>query len=105
MRKTGVEPETGGALPRKADGPPTLSRVLREIESSEESLTLSGLSRELGMEPSALDGMLQLLVRKGRLREVHAGEECAACALRPACGDGRSDDAMGISYEVVSQDR
>lgn len=49
---------------------------------------------------SALDGMIETLVRKGRLRQVEVGETapmCASCAKRSGC----TLVAMGRAYQVV----
>ena len=52
-----------------------LQRVLREIESAGETLSLDELSRRLDIEPGALEGMIQFWVRKGRIRE-DTGTDC-----------------------------
>jgi predicted ArsR family transcriptional regulator len=44
-----------------------LRRVLQELESTREPTTLGELGRKLNVEPDALRGMIQFLVRKGRL--------------------------------------
>ncbi len=99
-------PQTGGrAAPAPTNGPPTLSGVLREFENASRDLTLAEVARKLGIERSALDGMIQLLVRKGRLREVGGAEDgCAGCGLRPGCRDGRSDGPAAARYELVAND-
>ena len=64
-----------------------LRRVLDAIKDSDGAVDLRTLSRELEVEPSALEGMLQHWVAKGRLvdasRDV-AASECVSCA--PTCG-------------------
>ena len=83
-----------------------LSRVLKEFENSQGPLTLSEMSRRLGVERSALEGMLQLLVRKGKLREVRPGDvQCSHCGSRTGCGTSGLGALMGTSYELVGATR
>ncbi|KPK47489.1 MAG: hypothetical protein AMJ77_02955 [Dehalococcoidia bacterium SM23_28_2] len=77
-----------------------LSRIIEELEKARGPLNLDELSRRLGVQRSALDGMIETLVRKGRLREVELGEAppmCAGCAERSGC----PVVGMGKVYEVV----
>jgi len=91
--------------PAPENGTPALSAVLRELEDPGGQLTLAEIARKLGIERSALEGMIQLLVRKGRLREVsEGGDACSACGLRPACGAGHSGGTFGACYELVRRD-
>ena len=91
--------------PAPTKGRPTLSGILREFENARGDITLAELARHLGVERSALDGMIQLLVRKGRLREVGGVEgSCAGCGLRPGCRDGSSDGPAAACYELVTND-
>jgi hypothetical protein len=46
-----------------------LQQVLQELESSRGSASFDDLSRKLGIERSALEGMIGFLVRKGRLSD------------------------------------
>ena len=79
-----------------------LSRILQEFERAEGPLDLNELSRRLGVERSALDGMLEYLVRKGKLREVGLGTEtCAHCAGRLSCAQLQMGNLMGRAYELV----
>jgi hypothetical protein len=61
-----------------------LSRILIEIEASAGALTLSELQSRLEIERSALEGMLQHLVRTGRLLD----EDAASANLGEVCGSG-----------------
>jgi len=64
-----------------------LNQVLQEIKFAQSVLNLSDLSHKLGIEHSALDGMIQFWVRKGRLRDDDA--ESAAVMSKcspPSCG-------------------
>jgi hypothetical protein len=46
-----------------------LIQVLREIKTSQSTLNLDDLGRKLGVERSALQGMIDYWVRKGRLQD------------------------------------
>ena len=56
-----------------------LQRILQALEDARGPVSLDALSRELGVERSALEGMIALGVRKGRLRDS---------ALAPGCAGG-----------------
>jgi len=79
-----------------------LSRILKAFERAEGPLDLNELSRRLGVERSALDGMLEYLVHKGKLREVvfDAGN-CAYCAGRLSCAQLQMGNLVGRAYELV----
>lgn len=62
-----------------------LQAVLAAIENAGEPVRIDQLSRQLGIEPAALQGMLAFWVRKGRLRRHPLPGETAAGA---ACSDG-----------------
>jgi len=79
-----------------------LSHVLEQFEKAEGPLTLREMARRLGIERSALEGMVQFLVRKGKLRQVGLDTAaCAQCGLRFACGYHLSGRLMGTAYELV----
>jgi DNA-binding IclR family transcriptional regulator len=50
-----------------------LSQILKEFKESGGTIDLAELSRRLGVEPSALDGMLEVLVRRGKLNHLCKG--------------------------------
>jgi hypothetical protein len=56
-----------------------LKQLLQEIESSQGPLSLDDLSRKLGVERSALEGMIAFWVRKGRLKEDYAAALQGMC--------------------------
>jgi len=63
-----------------------LTQLLNVLEANQGGLGLEELSRQLGVQPSALAGMIELLVHKGRLIEIGPdGGVCAACDLRGEC--------------------
>ena len=61
-----------------------LKRVLHEIESADGPIHLGQLSQRLGIERSALDGMIAFWVQKGRLRDDDETEE--VCVPASHCG-------------------
>jgi len=79
-----------------------LSQIIGEFRKSSGPLDLNELSRRLGVERSALEGMLQLLVRQGKLREVGSDTEaCTHCAGRLSCTSIQMGNLMGKAYELV----
>ena len=79
-----------------------LKRILDEFRKSSRPLDLHELSQRLGIESSALDGMLQLLLRQGKLNEVSPSTEaCTNCAGRIGCGSIQMSNMMGKTYELI----
>ncbi len=87
-----------------------LRRILHELESAEGPVDLNDLSRTLGVERSALDGMISYLIDKGRLAETSAAAivgwcdsyECAAsCRGAQSC---QLITKLPRSYHLVSHD-
>ncbi len=66
-----------------------LNQVLQEIEHARGSITVSELSRKMGVEPAALEGMIQFWVRKGRLQLGDDQTSEAVCS----CGTGTNSCA------------
>jgi hypothetical protein len=63
-----------------------LKQILAEFEQSPTMLCLDELSQKLAVTPSALEGMLDMLVRKGRLLEISAAHSaCTSCPARAGC--------------------
>lgn len=64
-----------------------LQKVLREIEAAQGAISLNELAGKLGVERSALAGMIEFWIRKGRLRINTWDLEavCGACS-GAACG-------------------
>lgn len=78
-----------------------LSRIVDEFRKSRGLLDLNELSQRLGVEKSALDGMLQLLVRQGKLRDIGLGaQDCAHCAGHLSCASVQAGN-VGKAYELV----
>ena len=67
-----------------------LHRVLQEIETAHGAVNLNDLSRTLGVERGALEGMIQYWVRKGRIKDDSADTEiplssCSSGSCGHAC--------------------
>lgn len=61
--------------------------MLREILDVFEQvgpMSLAEMAKRTGIEKSALEGMIQFWVRKGKLREV-CGTDCASCSIHGSC--------------------
>jgi hypothetical protein len=59
-----------------------LNAVLKAVQQSQGPLRIQELSRELNIDPGALEGMLEFWIRKGRIqreRGTYAGCEQSAC--------------------------
>jgi len=71
-----------------------LKQVLYEIESAQGPVNLDALGRKLNIDRSALDGMIQFWVRKGRLQiqDQPQAETAAVCggACRINCAGPQS---------------
>lgn len=66
--------------------PPMLTQLLHLLEQNHGRLHLADLSRQLGAEPGAVLGMIETLVRKGRLVEAPpACGVCETCPLHSGC--------------------
>ena len=61
-----------------------LRRLLHEIESAQGPVNLNRLSRKLGIERGALDGMIAYWVRRGRLKH-DSGAVCASGECDLSC--------------------
>jgi hypothetical protein len=63
-----------------------LSRLIHLLEENEGEVDLAALSRSLDAQPSAVTGMLETLIRKGRVVEVgHDCGICDSCGLNSQC--------------------
>lgn len=84
-----------------------LYQLLTLMNQKNGPISVEGLSRELGMEKSALEGMLDLLVRKGKLRYSDLGQvptdgSCAGGACM-ACGKAGSCPFVGKMPHVYEK--
>lgn len=63
-----------------------LNQLLALLAGRRNALSLDEISRELQAQPGAVLGMLELLVRRGRLVEIGPdGGYCATCGLESQC--------------------
>ncbi|MEW6404104.1 MAG: FeoC-like transcriptional regulator [Chloroflexota bacterium] len=63
-----------------------LTQLVGLLENKENGLSLAEISRAMNVQPSALMGMIELLVRKRKLIEIGPdGQCCAECGLERQC--------------------
>lgn len=63
-----------------------LKEIMAEFQQNERPLCLTELSQKLAVETSALEGMVQILVRKGRLLEIEPTPSgCHLCPIKAGC--------------------
>jgi hypothetical protein len=85
--------------------PGLLSGVLAEFREAHGALTLTEVARRLEVERSALDGMIELLVRKSRLRKIGPdGGVCSICGEEGSCAALAAASSFGTRYELVGPD-
>lgn len=63
-----------------------LNEILQAVASANGPLSLGSLSKQLGAEPSALEGMILYWVRKGRLRIEGVNAQTATACDSGHCG-------------------
>jgi predicted transcriptional regulator len=80
-----------------------LLTILKEFKESGGAINLDELSLRLGVERSALDGMLDVLVRQGKLQTVCAAgtSACGSCGTCH-CG-GNATQAQGKSFRIIAE--
>jgi hypothetical protein len=76
-----------------------LTQLIDLLEKRHNGLGLDELSRELGAHPSAVAGMIEVLVRKGRLIEI--GPDGGCCTVCPAHSDCNLLASRGTRYVAV----
>lgn len=63
-----------------------LTQLVSLLETKENGLSLSEISRAMNAQPSAVLCMIELLVQKGRLLEIGPdGKCCDTCGLESEC--------------------
>jgi hypothetical protein len=63
-----------------------LSTILATIREAGKPMCLSDLSAELQVDEAALEGMLQTLVDRGRLRAIeYVDVGCSTCPVKGGC--------------------
>jgi hypothetical protein len=55
-----------------------ISKLLQLLEENQGEMDLYSLGRQLGAQPSAVEGMFQVLMHKGRVIEI--GSDCGTCS-------------------------
>ena len=76
-----------------------LSAILATVRRAGKPLCLADLSRELGIDEPALEGMVETLVARGRLRAIRFdGPGCDACPVRGGCFV--MNDGVAVTYAL-----
>lgn len=77
-----------------------LTDILEALRVAGRPLCLDDLSCELGVEPSALEGMLDTLIVRGRLRAFDFSDDgCMSCPVRGGCFI--MNDGVARTYGLV----
>jgi len=80
-----------------------LAQIMKAFREAEQPLDMSALSRSLGTDRSALAGMLETLVRQGKLKEINVGgETCGHCHGKASCVALHSG-MTGKVYELAGE--
>lgn len=74
-----------------------LRELLRLIETTGGPITVAELSRRLGIDPGALEGMLEFWARKGRL-VVDGGAACSGSCMAGSSHCGGCSGAAGCPF-------
>ena len=92
-----------------------LKQLLQELEMAHGPVNINELSRKLGVERSALAGMIEFWVRKGRLRlddpvSTEAAAKCASGGCSCSCSCPGPTDCpyvvkLPLTYSLTSQER
>ena len=76
-----------------------LSAILAAIRDAGKPMCLSDLSSELHIEESALEGMLETLIARGRLRAIEFVDEgCGTCPVKGGCFI--MNDGVAVTYAL-----
>lgn len=77
-----------------------LAQLVELLETRENGLSLSEISRAMNAQPSAVLCMIELLVQKGKLIEIGPdGKCCSICGLESQCNLLK---ARGKRYAVTA---
>lgn len=78
-----------------------LSRIMKEFKQSDGLINLDDLSHRLDIERSALDGMLETLIRQGKLKEViNEQPDCTSCDHNYGCNCSCSSSQSGKVFAL-----
>ena len=76
-----------------------LGAILSAVRAADRPMCLADLSRDLGIEEPALEGMLETLVARGRLRAVSFEDAgCSACPVKSGCFI--MNDGVAVTYAL-----
>jgi hypothetical protein len=77
-----------------------LSAILAAIRESGRSMCLSDLSKALDIDEPVLEGMLETLIQRGRLRAIEFVDEgCTACPVKGGCFI--MSDGVAVTYVLA----
>ncbi len=90
-----------------------LQQILQELEATQGPVSLSDLARKLDVERSALEGMIEFWVRKGRLKDdtqeanaIYSLCNSAACGGScPASQECHPVTKMPRTFSLVVQNK
>ena len=79
-----------------------LSAVISTIREAGRPMCLADLSRELHIDEPALEGMVETLVARGRLRAITLDDAgCTACPIKGGCFI--MNDGVAKTYVLVPE--
>ena len=79
-----------------------LTAILRTIGDAGRPMCLSDLSLALHVDEAALEGMLETLVQRGRLRAIeYVDDGCAACPVKGGCFI--MNDGVATTYALSAE--
>ena len=77
-----------------------LARILATIRAAGQPLCMADLHRELDVDESALEGMLDTLVARGKLRAIRFDDAgCGGCPIRSGCF--LMADGVAVTYALA----
>jgi hypothetical protein len=79
-----------------------LQRIYEELKAADGPVDLPRLARTLGIDRSALDGMLMQMVRLGKLRELTSERSADVCCT--GCSGSCVSRREGKVYAVVDDE-
>jgi len=78
-----------------------LSAILTAIREAGRPMCLADLSRELDIDEPALEGMVETLVARGRLRAIAFDDAgCSSCPIKGGCFI--MNDGVAVTYALAS---
>jgi hypothetical protein len=79
-----------------------LTRIMAAVRAAGHPLCLADLGRELQFEDSALEGMLDTLVARGRLRAIRSTDAgCGGCPIKSGCFI--MHDGVATTYALAAE--